>query len=329
MDKSLIQKIVKASGVQEKELVLVQFWGEDRDCEIMHSFAAAVAALGASPIELQQSRTVNAEKFTTATEQTFSEKYFQLFSSVDAVLDIFNYQPVVLGTKLDDRQMEYYRHYMASLFKVLAGAKRFSQIRLPSDENAEESGLSPEDYKQRMLAAYNVDYAAIQQQGTTRIAELDKVNSLVIITKDDYELQFNLSDRNWVLDAGDGDMPCGEIYIAPVENATNGRVYFSKLYAEDFGVYKQVTLTIENGVVVHADNEELNNRFAELSVADKTVCELGFGINPNIKTLCGYTLLDEKAYGTFHMAIGANVMFGGKNASNIHIDFVGTAEVKI
>ena len=328
MDKSLIQKIVKVSGVKEHELVLVQFWGEDKDCEIMHSFAAAVTALGASPIEVQQSRTANAEKFKCATEQAFSDKYFQLMSSVDAVLDVFSYRPVVLGTKLDDTQTGYYRRYMASLFKALSGAKRFIQIRLPNDANAEESGLAADEYTRRMLAAYDVDYAALHEFGVKRIAELDGKESIEIITNSDCRLRFNLSGRNWILDAGEGDMPCGEIYIAPVEHETNGRVYFDKLYAADFGVYECVILTIEKGIVIHADNEALNQQFKELDTADRTVCELGFGINPNVKTLCGYPLLDEKSNGTFHIAIGSNVMFGGKNAANLHIDFVGTAEIK-
>ena len=36
--------------------------------------------------------------------------------------------------------------------------------------------------------------------------------------------------------------------------------------------------------------------------------------NPNVTELCGYTPLDEKMYGTFHIAVGANNMFGGTNA---------------
>jgi leucyl aminopeptidase (aminopeptidase T) len=46
-------------------------------------------------------------------------------------------------------------------------------------------------------------------------------------------------------------------------------------------------------------------------------------MNPKIKDLCGYAALDEKMAGTFHIAIGANKMFGGTNAASIHVDFVG------
>ena len=56
MDKKMIYKIVKASGVSAGELVLVHFWGEDTDKEIANTFIASVAALGATPVLLQQAR---------------------------------------------------------------------------------------------------------------------------------------------------------------------------------------------------------------------------------------------------------------------------------
>ena len=66
MDKKTIYKIVKASGVSEGELILVHFWGEDADKEIANAFAASVAALGATPILLQQARQVNLDIFLSA-----------------------------------------------------------------------------------------------------------------------------------------------------------------------------------------------------------------------------------------------------------------------
>ena len=62
-----------------------------------------------------------------------------------------------------------------------------------------------------------------------------------------------------------------------------------------------------------------------ISEQDRTVCELGFGMNEQVNDLCGYTVLDEKMQDTFHIAIGSNVMFGGKNQANLHMDFVGKA----
>ena len=68
--------------------------------------------------------------------------------------------------------------------------------------------------------------------------------------------------------------------------------------------------------------------FAGQPRENRVVCELGFGMNPNITSLCGYTVLDEKMAGTFHIAVGANHMFGGTNKASDHIDFVGYARME-
>lgn len=97
MTQETIAKIVKASGVSAGELVLVYFWGEDADRDVANRFVVSVAALGATPVLLQQARSLNRELFSAAGEGCFDERYFALFSQFDAVLDVFAYQPVVLA----------------------------------------------------------------------------------------------------------------------------------------------------------------------------------------------------------------------------------------
>ncbi len=101
MNNETIFKIVRASGVSAGELVLVHFWGEDADKDIANRFVAAVAAMGASPVLLQQARSLNRDLFSVAGETCFDERYFALFSHFDAVLDVFACQPIVLGYELE------------------------------------------------------------------------------------------------------------------------------------------------------------------------------------------------------------------------------------
>lgn len=74
---------------------------------------------------------------------------------------------------------------------------------------------------------------------------------------------------------------------------------------------------------------EIAKHFAELPKENRIVCELGLGMNPNVTDLCGYTVLDEKMAGTFHIAVGANNMFGGENEASDHIDFVGCGKIEV
>ena len=328
MEFETIRKLVKASGVKEGELILVHFWGEDTDREIANRFAAAVAALGASPMILQQARSANRDLFATAKAGCFDDRYFDMISKFDAVLDIFAYQPVILGYPLEAEQMELYRAYIARLFQALMSCKRFTQIRIPTAANAEESGLDPEDYMCRMNRAYDIDYDALSKKCADELRKFAGAERVEVRTGNGCVLRLEVLGREWLIDAGDGDLPCGEIYVAPVEDRTNGRVYFESLWLEDVK-YTDVTLEIVNGEVSGSSNEALAKKFAEMPRENRIVCELGLGMNANVEDLCGYTLLDEKMAGTFHIAIGMNLMFGGKNEASGHTDFVGCGKIEV
>lgn len=80
-------------------------------------------------------------------------------------------------------------------------------------------------------------------------------------------------------------------------------------------------------IAVTSDSDRFNEFLAELPPNGNVVCELGIGMNPGVTDLCGYEVLDEKMIGTFHIALGKNDMFGGKNDSLVHLDFVGKGEL--
>ena len=296
MKRETILKIVKASGVSAGELILVHFWGEDSEKEIANSFLAAVAELGATPVLLQQARSINRDIFASAKESCFDERYFELISKFDAVLDVFACQPIVLGYPLEDEQMDLYRRYIAQLFSKLMECKRFAQIRIPTEANAAESGLDPEDYITRMNEAYDVDYEALGAACRQEAEKYAGAEKAVVHTGEDCEL--------------------------------NLTVFFEEFWLED-EKYSNVTLRVENGEVTGSSDEAVAKLFAGMPRENRIVCELGLGMNPNVKSLCGYTVLDEKMAGTFHIAVGANVMFGGANQATDHTDFVGKGKVEV
>ena len=274
MTRETIAKIVKASGVSAGELILIHFWGENADKTVADQFAAAVAALGASPVVLQQARSVNREIFAGAKESCFDERYFGLFSKFDAVLDVFACQPIVLGYELEDAQMDLYRRYISQLFEKLVTCRRFAQIRIPTEANAAESGLDPQEYIRRMDRAYDVDYAAVRAACEHAAAQFAGASRVTVRTGEGCVLQLELTGRTWLTDAGDGDLPCGEIYIAPVEAKTNGDVFFGTLYLEG-EAYTDVTLQITNGEVTGSSQKAVAAHFAALPRENRIVCELG------------------------------------------------------
>ena len=90
-----------------------------------------------------------------------------------------------------------------------------------------------------------------------------------------------------------------------------------------------VTLRFERGRVVEIEGGRAAQMLREL-VADAgrgadVVAELGIGFNPTIAPF-GHVMLDEKAAGTAHVAIGRNTgSYGGDNEAEIHVDCVFSA----
>ncbi len=207
-------------------------------------------------------------------------------------------------------------------------AKRFTQIRIPTASNAEESVLAPEDYITRMNAAYDIDYENVKTSCMDALEQFKGVEKVAVHTGTDCTLYLDITNREWHIDAGDGNLPCGEVYIAPVEEQTNGTVFFHKIFLDDV-FYSDVTMAVRDGILCACSSQAVMDYYEKLPKENRVVCELGLGMNPNVKDLCGYTLLDEKMAGTFHIALGANQMFGGQNKASDHIDFVGFGKVEV
>lgn len=320
LKQDMINNMVEAMDIKKDELVLLHFWGEDNEREMLHMFEYAVAMIGAMSISLHQSRSINVKLFHQMKSEQISEKYYSIFDKVDTVIDICMYAPVIPGENMTKVGMAKYKDYMRQLFQVLSSKAKFIQIRIPTIANAEESNLDTEEFISRIEDAFNIDYKYLKTVCLNEIDKLKEKNHLVLTTGTDCKLSFDTRGRLWNMDAGDGDFPCGEIYIAPNEGLTNGTIFFKKFYLEEF--FEDVILTIERGVIVTSNNIQINMLLDELPDGGRVVGELGIGMNSNVTELCGYPALDEKMKGTVHIGIGMNQMFGGNNAAPLHMDFV-------
>ena len=91
-------------------------------------------------------------------------------------------------------------------------------------------------------------------------------------------------------------------------------------------VDEPVRLRFEGGRAVSIEGGRAAQMLREL-VADAgkgadVIAELGIGFNPTVKPR-GHVMLDEKAAGTAHVAIGRNTgSYGGDNEAEIHADCV-------
>jgi len=151
------------------------------------------------------------------------------------------------------------------------------------------------------------------------------------------DLTLRVEGRPWISDAlpleagGFANYPNGEIYVAPHSDGADGLLVadLTVPYTVDGLVDEPVRIRFEAGRAVSIDGGRAAQMLREL-VADAgrgadVIAELGIGFNPNVEPR-GHVMLDEKAAGTAHVAIGRNTgSYGGDNEAEIHVDCIFSA----
>ncbi len=178
----------------------------------------------------------------------------------------------------------------------------------------------------------DVDFGAIQEKATALIASLRNASYARVSAPGGTDLTLYIEGRAFDTDVaigpgGLGNLPCGEIWCAPVETLGEGVLVCDGSIGDLGQVPAPVRISIEQGRVQAVDCPDgaFKERVEELLAIDdeaKVVGEFGIGINPGAR-LTGNLLEDEKAFRTAHVAFGNNEeMPGGRNRSKTHRDFL-------
>ncbi len=189
----------------------------------------------------------------------------------------------------------------------------------------------------RMLldGALRADYNEVKKTSEELLKKFEGKKEIRITSPGGTNLHIKLGKRKWKEDIGlyhepgsQGNLPAGEIFIAPLENGVNGRLVVDGSIGF-FGLPKQpIDILIEKGRIktINSEDKEIEKKlFEKIFVSSdnnaRIVGELGIGTN-NYAKLTGNLLEDEKVLGTAHLAFGDNINMGGKNKSKIHIDMI-------
>jgi leucyl aminopeptidase (aminopeptidase T) len=172
------------------------------------------------------------------------------------------------------------------------------------------------------------------QAAADLLAQVKDAQTLRIRGRAGTDLTLKIGGRPWKSDAGalepgeSSNFPGGEIFVAPHADGADG-VLVADLtvpYTVDGLVDEPVTIRFERGRVTSIEGGRAADMLRELveSAGDgaDVIAELGIGLNHSL-TPRGHVMLDEKAGGTAHVAIGRNTgAYGGDNQANIHVDCV-------
>lgn len=327
MEKRIIDKMISAMKIDKDEKVLINFWGTKEELKDLEDFEEGFAGQNIKVITLRFTDEDIIELMDKYPEG-LPDSWFDAISDAKVVVDIMN-KPIGLPPEgIEKERMPQFGRILSQMFGFVSKFHKFIQITMPTETNARMLEVPFEEYYERMLAAFDIDYEKLQEECEQKIKELSSPKR-IIKTGKDCVLEMDITDRKWYIDAGDGSLPCGEIYIAPVEENTNGTIYFEKLNVDGGEVYKDVVLTVRDGRLVDSNCKEFLAFMNSIEEENANiVSELGIGMNPNVVNGSCTSALDETALGTFHIAFGMNHMFGGKNDCRFHMDFVTTGIIE-
>ena len=119
-----------------------------------------------------------------------------------------------------------------------------------------------------------------------------------------------------------GNLPSGEVAIAPLEGSSNGIYVIDACFAGIPNLQSPLKITIKDGISTNIEGknaEELKSMLKKEEYGN--LAEFGIGTNPKAK-ITGITLEDEKVLGTIHLALGNSLSFGGKVDVPLHVDGV-------
>lgn len=224
----------------------------------------------------------------------------------------------------------------AGIFKTLMqrsakGKLNWNICVFPTDAAAQECGMSKKEYEDFVYSACFVNendpiakWRQFEKKQQRIVDFLDKRKN-IRFKGNDIDISFSTRGRKWINGNGRHNMPCGEVFTAPVDDSVNGKIRFSYPGFYLGQEIEDISLEVKDGQVVKWNAKKgktLLDKIMEIPGA-RRFGEAAVGTNAGIKKFTKNMLFDEKLAGTIHMAIGAAIReAGGKNESAIHWDML-------
>jgi len=176
----------------------------------------------------------------------------------------------------------------------------------------------------------SVDWEALHRRTSLISKEVSGAEHIEISTPNGTHLRLSKRSRKVFQDSGNlrkkgsfGNLPAGEVFLAPVEGSSEGRLVLE--WAPTRQLNSPITLIVKGGSVVDILGDEpyvdfLKEKLSE-RVENSNIAELGIGTNDMAKRPDNI-LESEKILGTIHIALGDNSSFGGRVKTPFHQDFV-------
>ena len=205
-----------------------------------------------------------------------------------------------------------------------------TKARRDACEKGARIATLPGILEETMKRTLSADYNKISDRSKKLATALRGSKTARVTTPAGTDITMTVDTREWEIDDGlylkpgnFGNLPAGEVYIAPLEETGNGVIVVDGAMAGVGKVKRPLRLVIKDGYATEITGddkaEKLKRMIEPFGKPATNLAELGIGTNDKA-IICGSVLEDEKVLGTVHMAIGDNKSMGGKVSVQSHLD---------
>ncbi|MFB6081138.1 MAG: aminopeptidase [Haloferacaceae archaeon] len=180
-----------------------------------------------------------------------------------------------------------------------------------------------------MIAGLDADYGAIADACRAVYDQVAGAETVRVTTPAGTDVTVEPGDREWLQDTGMvhepgafSNLPAGEVFVSP--ETANGVYVVDGTMMPHGRLDHEIRFEVEDGFVTAVSDDavraELETAADAVGDAAYNLAELGIGTNVGVADLVGSVLLDEKAAGTVHFAVGDDESIGGDVEAPIHMD---------
>src|SRR6185503_3564693 len=180
----------------------------------------------------------------------------------------------------------------------------------------------------RLEMLLDIDYDDLRVRSDELAGLLEKGERVRLTSAGGTDLSLEIRGRTVYRDIGDltkpgafGNLPAGEVCLAPVEGSAEGIVCVDGSVAGLGRLKTPITIKFLGGRAVEISDPRLRDLLQPHGAEAFQLAEFGIGTNPRAG-IVGNILEDEKAVGTAHVALGSNSSMGGRIHVPVHIDAI-------
>ncbi|MFB6219402.1 MAG: aminopeptidase [Halobacteriaceae archaeon] len=219
--------------------------------------------------------------------------------------------------------------FLAPTTKSLSHTRARSRATDAGARGATLPGITEEVFTTGLAADYDAIAAACADV-YEQVAGADEIR---VTAPGGTDITVEPGAREWRRDTGDIDepgefsnLPAGEVFVSPETAA--GRYVVDGTMMPHGRLTDPIEFGVEAGQVTSVSDdavrEQLEAAAEEVGAAAYNLAELGIGTNVGVTELVGSVLLDEKAGGTVHLAVGDDASIGGDTEAPVHLDGIIT-----